>query len=110
MMIILKMIGCKTLKELERYLLKNDLSMILLFDSTNQRELTLRIEGYLTTDYSFTHQKNTRGEWYYLFDYWIYTEEQVVSMLLEHLPFLLEQEKKFIERMHSMVNIRQIYY
>lgn len=95
-MIILTMIGCKTFKDLEKYLSINGLNMFFLYDSSNEREFHLRIEGYLTTDYSFTHQKNSRGEWYYLFDDWIYTEEQIVSMLLEHTPFLLEEEKKFL--------------
>ena len=84
------MIGIKTFKELEPYLYDKGYEMTIFTNSSNDRNIRLIIETllpYIDRDYYFTYQKNSRGNWYYLYEDWIYTEEEMVKIILDDLNY-----------------------
>lgn len=87
-MMCLKMTGCKTFKELEPYLYGKGYEMTIFINSSNDPNIRLRVETllpFIDRDYYFTYQKNSRGKGYYLYDDWIYTEEEMVKIILDDL-------------------------
>ena len=77
-----------TLKELEQYLHKNhfgQLSIVMIgLEKRNFRIDVILAPGMW--NYHCSWSKNTRGIGYFHYEDWIYTEEQLVEIILKDLP------------------------